>query len=44
MQTARKRTETATNVSKKPKKCKEPDGDGRGDRDEAWKPKKKTVS
>ena len=44
MRTARKRTETATNASKKPKKRKEPDEDGRADRDEASKPKKKTVS
>ena len=44
MQTARKRSETATDASKKPKKHKEPDGDERGDRDEALKPKKKTVS
>ena len=44
MQTARKRTETTANASKKPKKHKKPDGDGRGDRDEALKPKKKTVS
>ena len=41
MRTARKRTETATNASKKPKKRKEPHGDGRGD---SSKPKKKTVS
>ena len=44
MRTARKKTEAATDVNKKPKKRKEPDGDGRGDRDEASKPKKKTVS
>ena len=44
MRTARKKTEAATDVNKKPKKRKEPDGDGRGDRNEASKPKKKTVS
>ena len=42
MRTAKK-TEAATDVNKKPKKRKEPDGDGRGDREEASKPKKKTI-
>ena len=37
MRTARKKTEAATDVNKKPKKRKEPDGDGRGDREEASK-------
>ena len=40
---SKKKTEAATDVNKKPQKRKEPDGDGRGEREEASKPKKKTI-